>query len=111
MRGKGEVMIGCMEGARGEMRGREEGTRRLDSGTSTERRGEQRINAKEEGRGCSEGEGRRCTTTQPHTKGSSVKKKNVKFKHHLALGIREQGRVRVGATASPGSRARLCYHK
>lgn len=27
MRGKGEVMIGCMEGARGEMRGREEGTR------------------------------------------------------------------------------------
>lgn len=43
--------------------------------------------------------------------GKQCQEKNVKFKHHLALGIREQGRVRVGATASPGSRARLCYHK
>lgn len=81
MSGKGEVMIGCMEGARGEMRGREEGTR---GGSSVgqiqkeERGGGGGAAPQEEGRGRCEGKGRRSTTTQPHTRGSRVsRKKNV----------------------------------
>lgn len=79
MRGKGEVMIGCMEGARGEMRGGEEGTRGGSSvgqvqneegrRTSSLERGEMGEEEREKAGG--------SNATQRSIEGSRVSRKNV----------------------------------